>query len=259
MKIYRMTWATRIFYSLLLLPVVGVGLSLMLIFFEHKDYALGFTAATAGMAAFFGWLAVLIYFGSAKVMLRPDRIIQSSYFGTCKIKLDARTNIYYEIKDPARAKLILSPNIGQMAAQLAGNLVAFAVKKTLGQAAANHLDIVIESGSKKIKLDSNVKGIYEIRQALIEFEEKTKLPQTLNALKVGRVVEFGNIELTADTVFLKNKSLDIAVLEKLEIVGDKLKFVQKGKLMSIFSVDMTTIPNLRTLVMAISHQLAKHS
>jgi len=176
---------------------------------------------------------VWIYYGSLRVGLGEQVISKKTIFGSTEIKLDKGLKVFLDVRTP----------MGDLGNALFKGTPKYVVSK-IGSESKLHINIVIENNAKRISLDSNIKGISEIRDKLSEFLLENIYPHLFEKYKNHTKVIFGPISIKNGALDVGKKQINIGDIGKIETRKGKLIIGSKGKLFALAKIPTLRIPNL---------------
>ena len=219
MKKYRMTYIVRILTAFILIPI-GVFLILCGIDPGSKNTSAKEIALLYGfgVSALAVTLFVWIYHAKRQVVMSSKAIAIHSLFGERTIEFKKGIRFFHE-----------SINSGGLGVPfgVVGALTQAAIE-TQGQAATTNIKVLIKSETVEISLNSNIKGIEELRSKLIDVEAEVLFPSLENEYKNGNMVGFGEFSLRQGVLYKGKSAFKLSDLAPIKIEERKIVIRKVG-------------------------------
>lgn len=241
---YKMTYMLRILSTITLLPL---GIILILCGYDPGEDA---STKTILMLYGFGFAFIittlLVWAHSMKklVILNDNSISVTSLFGTKAIKIEKGTRITHD-----SIKVVSGQEGGFVGVALGGlvtGLIVVAASKQ-GEAATTNIKITIANEKSRICLNSNIKGIVQLRDKIIDIENKHILPDIKMKFGNGEILNFGSVIIKNGVIHVGKKSLNISDLASIEVKGDRL-FIRNSENKKPISIYTNRIENMYSLL-----------
>ena len=123
-----------------------------------------------------------------------------------------------------------------------------AIANTQGQEASTTVHISISDDNHKIKLNSNIKGILELRDKLIQLELEYVLPSLKILHNSGITLHFGAIQLQNKHLLVGKRKLGLNEFDSIEFEKGKMIFKSKIKRLALAKVKTKKIHNMHSFL-----------
>ena len=199
---YKMTYMWRILSILVFLPVGGLFMAMSIYPDKTMDQDSIVICAMIGGLLIAWVILIWVYCFKKKVILKRNNITLISLFGKSSINIIEKTKFrHHSIKINAAFGL---DGVGSLLQSLA---------EGQGEEATTHINIIIENEKSKIKLNTNIKGISELRDKLISLELDIVLPRIRAKYNSGELVSFGLFALQNGNFIFKKQSIPLNQFE----------------------------------------------
>lgn len=234
-KEYRMTYVVRILTAITALPI-GLLLTSCLFKSNGPDFLVGFMGVAMVVATVLVW----VYHGSRKIIFHKTRLEVRSIFGSAALVLNEKVAIYSDTQNCNTAAA------GMLFGAVGGLAIGIA-ERFMSEESKTHVNLTVSDGTKRIKLNSNIKGIGEIKERLVEIESNMIMPALEAHYLKGRKIAFGPITLHNGMLTARNESVRIRDIEGFELERGTLIVNKRYQTSPFLKTKATGVPNIGTL------------
>lgn len=216
-----MTYIWRILSVITLLPIGAI----VIMFGLEPDKGQSPSGTTSvilygiGAALFVATGVIWLHSMKKRVIMDAGHISEKTMFGEKRIQFGPGTTIAHESIN-VRVGTRFVGEIGTSGVLLDN------IFSSLGEDLSTHINITIKNGEHKIKLNSNIKGISELKNKIILAEMQFILPDIKAKYDDNMMVSFGPISIRRnDKLYVWKKSVPLSELAPPVLEGRELAII----------------------------------
>ncbi len=219
---FRQSRACCLINTLSIAPV-----ALFLIFITAEYLGMAYVMLMAALCVL-AMLAVWRYARSVRILLYPDQLVRRSLLGKSVFRLNARTEFYYYHLQPLMGGIMLRQPY-----------------------------ISLKYGKKSLTLDSSIKHVDVLRDALLELEQIYQKPVTEHALLNRRSIFFGELKVSATGLAYRNQVLAYSDLKDCSLQKGHFKVLKQSSRQTAMDIPVSKIPNIKTFFAVLDYYMAR--